>query len=242
MKVESEIPATGHIAGGDVKIVDGGFASTCKTCSQAVTLKADKTVFALSFDEDVATEAAKYDAGLTIFKPENWKVENGTLNVSSSGQVAYINVVDPTKLNELGTFLISFDFTSTMEGKETDKASVFSILSNFYDGKSDVGGKTGWGWIFKLNEEKNVISTVNDVTKFTDENSMPIERNVKYTVQAVVDPATKGAHVFVNGKYIGNSGQNAALSSAKPESFTMRFADGPNCGYVFDNFAIVDLK
>ena len=88
LKVESEIPATGHIAGGDVKIVDGGFASTCKTCGQAVTLKADKTVFALSFDEDVATEAAKYDAGLSIFKPENWKVENGTLNVSSSEKVA----------------------------------------------------------------------------------------------------------------------------------------------------------
>lgn len=240
--VENEIPATGHIAGTDIKLSGSDFATTCTTCGQAIMLKADKTVFALSFDEDVATEAAKYDAGLSLFKPEGWNVEDGTLKVNNSGQVAYINVVDPAKLSELGTFMISFDFTSTKEGAETAKASVFSILNNFYDGKTNVGGTTGWGWIFKLNEEKNVISTVNDVTKFNDENSIAIERNVKYTVQAVVNPSAKGAQVFINGKYIGNGGQGAALSSAKPENFTLRFADGPECGYVFDNFAIVDLK
>ena len=239
--VETEIPSTGHIAGASIKLVDGGFSTDCKTCGQAIVLKADKTVYALGFDEDILTEAAKYDVGLAIANANDWKVENGTLSFLG-GKVGYINIVDPTKLADLGTFMISFDFTSTKEAPSDKKASVFSILSNFYDGKTNVGGTTGWGWIFKLNEEKDVMSTVIESAKVNDDNSLAVERNVKYNVQAVVDPTSKVVHVFINGKYIGNSGQVPALSNVKPETATLRFGDGPDCGYVFDNFAIVDLK
>ena len=241
--VETEIPSTGHIAGKDLKAVDGGFASKCKSCGQDVVLKADKTVFALSFDEDVATEAAKYpDAGLSIYKPEKYKVVDGTLNVNGNGEIAYINIEDPSKLAELGTFMISFDYMSTKEGAEADRASIISILSYFYNGQPNQGGTTGWGWFFKLDESANKIGTVNGTSMLNDSNSIAIERNVKYTVQAVIDPTVKGAHVFINGQYIGNAAQVASIAGYKPASSTIRFGDGPLCGHVYDNFAIIDLK
>ena len=241
--VETEIPATGHVAGTSIKAVDGGFASTCTSCSQDVVMKADKTVFALGFDEDVATEAAKYaDSGLALYKSEGWKIEDGTLKVNGNKEIAYIHIVDPTKLAELGTFMISFDYMSTQEGSEADKASVFSILSNFYNNQPNQGGTTGWGWFFKLNEQKNVIGTVLDAGALNDSNSIAVERNVKYTIQTVIDPTAKVAHVFVNGKYIGNAAQISKISEFKPESATLRFGDGPLCGHVYDNFAIIDLK
>ena len=240
--VESEIPSTGHVlaADGAVAIVDGGFSITCATCSQKVTLKAQDPLFKHTFDNGI-TEIETNDLGLEIVKPQNVKIVDGALSVNGTADVVYINVPDANKLADLGAFLISYDYVSTHEGAEGDMASMVSFLGNFYNG-ANTGSATVWGWLTKLVESKNVISTVNVVDKITDANSLAIERNTKYSFQIVVVPTARVAHVFVNGTYIGNSGQIPTLSKLGQNNLTLRFGDGPKCGHLFDNFVIADLK
>jgi hypothetical protein len=241
--VETEIPSTGHIAGTEIKKEGDGFAVNCKSCGQAVVVKAAETIFALPFEEDIATEAAKYsNSGLTVFKPEACIVQNGVLTVTASENIVYLDITDPTALANNGMLMISFDFMSTKEGNDADMASVFSLLGHFYGGKPNYNGTTGWGWIFKLIEDKNIISTTNTRSKMDDSNSIAIERNVNYKVECVIIPTTKIGHIFINGNYIGSSNMLPKISELNPAENCFRFGDGPLCGYVYDNFKIESLK
>ena len=242
--VENEIPATGHVVGGAITMVDGSFKSTCTVCSQAVTLKADTPAFLLDFEKDVATQSAN-SIGLSVYKPEEWTIAeaNGS-NVFTlgDGKPYYINIDDPAKLSALGTFVISFDYTTTKEAAAGSAASVISILTNAYNGKTDTS-KTGWGWMLKLVEDADKLATVNKVDALTATNSIAVERNVKYNVQIVISPANKATHTFINGTYIGTSNQvKMPVGEIPAASASIRFGDGPVCGHVIDNFAISALK
>ena len=245
--VENEIPATGHVVGGAITMVDGSFKSTCTVCSQAVTLKADAPAFLLDFESDIATQSAN-DIGLEVHKPEEWKVAevNGSNAFAlDAGKPYYIDIVDSTKLAALGTFVISFDYTTTaVPPADSPAASMISILNNFQDGKQTSAGTTGWGWMIKVveNGDKGYLATVKDVDKLTDANSIAVERNVKYNVQIVISPANKATHTFINGTYIGTSNQAIEVAKIAPANATIRFGDGPNCGHIIDNFAISALK
>ena len=241
--VESEIPATGHIAGEGLKAADGGIASTCKTCGQNVTLKEADVLFQLTFEEDVATEAAKYaNSGLTIFKPETWNLVDGALNVKGNETLAYIDITDPSKLASNGMIMMSFDFTITGEATAGSRASVFSLLNFFYNGKNNYQGTTGWGWAMKYNKnlEKFVITATDSAV--TDETSFNVALNTKYKVQYVFDTNAKGCHIFIDGQYIGNANQCAKIAELKDATACFRFGDGPAAGYIFDNFTISTLK
>ena len=244
--IETEIPASGHVSSGAPKAVDGGFAVTCSICNQAVTLKAQTPVFLLDFEEDIATQAAKYDIGLSVYKPESWKIAevNGSKAFTADdGKPFYINIVDPTKLASLGSFVISFDYTSTKEAKEDQAGSVFSILGNHQNSVQTSAGAVQWGWMLKLVEAKKVLATTNAADKVTSENSVAVERNVKYNVQIVISAADKATHTFINGKYIGSSNQvYTTFTKFAPANTAIRFGDGPVCGHIFDNFTISPLK
>ena len=246
--IETEIPATGHVvdAGAAIAAVDGGFKITCSSCSQTVTVKPQEPAFKLTFDADIATESVN-DIGLSVFNPDKWTTEeiNGSKALKlQPGVPRYINISDPSKLAALGTFVISFDYMSTKEAAlDTDKASIFSILGNFYDGKQTSAGATSWGWFIKLIEANDVIATVNS-TETNSANSIALKRNEVYKIQAVVVPTDKVAHMFVNGTYIGasQSGMIPVLATAAANNTSIRFGDGPDCGHVYDNFQIAALK
>ena len=242
--VETEIPATGHVASGTITIADGKFKTTCSICSQAVTLTAQTPAFKLDFESDVATQSAN-DIGLSVYKPGEWTIAeaNGS-NVFTlgDGKPYYINIDDPAKLSALGTFVISFDYTTTKEAAAGSAASVISILTDAYNGKTDTS-KTGWGWMLKLVEDADKLATVNKVDALTAANSIAVERNVKYNVQIVISPANKATHTFINGTYIGTSNQvKMPVGEIPAASASIRFGDGPVCGHVIDNFAISALK
>lgn len=246
--IETEIPAAGHVATGDIKYVDGNFKADCSVCSQNVTLKAQDAAYLLNFEGDWVMEAAKYDVGLSAFKTEDWKTAevNGSNALTVAGnKPLYINITDSAKLTALGSFVISFDYTTTaVPAANSPAASAISILNNHQNGVKTDAGSVGWGWLIKIVEsgDKGYIATVAEPAKLTAENSFAIERNVKYNVQIVVSPAEKGAHVFVNGTYIGKSAPANAVSSLAPNNAAIRFGDGPDCGHVFDNLAISALK
>ena len=242
--VENEIPSTGHVVGGAITMVDGNFKSTCTVCSQSVTLTAQAPAFKLDFEGDIAAQSAN-DIGLAVYKPEEWKIAevNGSNAFTlDAGKPYYINIVDSTKLAALGTFVMSFDYTTTKESAAGSAASIISILNNNQDGKQTSAGSIGWGWLLKLVEDKKVLATTNAVDKVTAENSIAVERNVKYNVQIVISPATKETHTFINGTYIGTSNQAIAISKIAPANASIRFGDGPVCGHVIDNFAVSALK
>ena len=246
--VETEIPATGHAASGEIKYVDGNFKADCSVCSQNVTLKAQEAVYLLDFEGDWAAAATKYDLGLSVYKSEVWQITeaNGSNSLAVGGnKPLYINITDPTKLASLGAFVISFDYTTTaVPTANSPAASAISILNNFQNGAKTDAGSVGWGWLLKIVEsgDKGYIATVAEPEKLTAENSIAIERNVKYNVQVVISPAERGAHVFVNGTYIGKSAPANTVSSLAPNNASIRFGDGPDCGHVFDNLAISALK
>lgn len=240
--IETEIPSTGHVlaADGNVAIVDGGFSITCASCSQKVTLKAQAPVFKHTFDNGLEGIEAN-ELGLEVFNPQNVKIVDGALSSNGNSDVVYVNVPDADKLADLGTFLISYEYMSTKEGAEGDKASTVSFLGNFYNGANTGKGTTKWGWFAKLIEANNVLATVNS-TDTNASNSIAIERNTKYNVQIVVVPTASVAHVFVNGTYIGTNKEFPVISTLGQSNLTLRFGDGPKCGQIFDNFAIADLK
>ncbi len=241
--VENEIPATGHILAKDgaITVAADGFAITCASCGQSVVLKAQAPVFELTFEEDIETDA-KNDIGITVFKPEVWKVSDGVLKVNGNSDIAYLNISDADKLAALGTFLLSFDYMSTAEGAESDAASIVSFLGNFYNGAQTAKGSTAWGWLVKLVEKFDVIATKKEADKINDTTSIAIERNKNYKIQAVIVPTARVAHMFVDGTYIGICSEIPTLSIMGQENLTIRFGDGPKCGQIFDNFVIADLK
>ena len=246
---ENEIPSTGHVidAKGTIAAVDGGFSITCASCNQPVVLKESDPVFKLTFD-GAATDIDVNALGLELVKPEKWSIQehNGSkaLFVNGTPTISYINVPSANKLADMGAFLISFDYMSTAEDPDTSrKASVFSILGNFYNGNPLVSNDAvKWGWAMKLNEELNVLTTQVNKTKIDATNSVALERNVVYKIQIVVVPETTAKHVFVNGTYIGVSNEGMPISTAGDNFLTFRFGDGPLCGHVVDNFVVADLK
>ena len=246
--VENEIPATGHVAGASITMENGEFKTTCTICSQNVTLKAQTPAFLLDFEEDVVSQASKYDVGLAIFKSDSWKTTefNGSNALKVGGNnPLYINIVDSTKLAALGTFVISFDYTTTkVPAANSPAASMISILNNHQDGKQTSAGSVGWGWLFKIveNGEQGVAATVDKADALKPENSIAVDRNVTYKVQIVISPASKESHAFINGTYIGTSNKAAVVSKIAPANASIRFGDGPDCGHVIDNFAISALK
>ena len=214
---------------------------SCESCAQKVTIKPDAPVFELTFDGDIVQDAEN-NIGIELLKPESWVVDGGVLKVPGGQKVNYANVKDANELVKLGTFVVSFDFMSTQEGAEADAASIFSFLGNFYNGAQTSKGSTAWGWIAKLNESLNVLATKKEAAKINDSNSIAIERNKFYKVEVVVVPTAKVAHVYIDGKYIGLNTEVPTLAIMGAENLTLRFGDGPMCGYVFDNFKICDLK
>ncbi len=242
--IEKDVPATGHVPAKDAAITAaaGGFATTCSICGQNVTVTAQAPAFSLTFDADLAAEAAN-EIGLEIYKPEGWKI--GDFNGSkafilNSGKPEYINIVDPAKLAALGTFVISFDYATTQEAAAGSAGSVFSLLSNHFNGAQTSVGSIGWGWMIKAIEDNDKLATV--TAEFSDANSISFERNVQYKIQLVVSPATKGAHVFVNGSYIGMSIPAANIGGLAEKNASFRFGDGPAFGHIIDNFTISALK
>ena len=242
--VENEIPATGHIiaAGAALTKVDGGFATTCGSCNQSVTLKESEVLFKLTFDGDVAEEAAKYDAGLSLFKPETINVVDGAIKIVDAKTLVYLDIDDPSKIASNSVVMMSFDLTLTKEISAGSKASVFSLLNFFYNGKNNYQGTTGWGWALKHNADLGKFVITTDNAKVTDATSYAVELNTKYNIQLVFDTNAKGCFVFINGTCIGKSVEAATFAGLKDAVACLRFGDGPAAGYVYDNFAITVLK
>ena len=243
--VETDIPAAGHIAGDTITLENGTFKTTCKTCSQSVALKADAPAFSLDFEGDLAAQSAN-NIGLSVYKPEEWKIAevNGSKSFAvDDGKSFYIDIVEPKKLAALGTFVISFDYTSTKEAKEeTHMGSILSILDNSPNGKQTSAGGIKYGWMIKYVEAKDVLATVNVLDKLTSANSVAAAKNTKFNVQIVISPTSAPAHVFVNGTYIGTSNQTAAIATLKDANAAFRIGDGPVHGHVIDNLTISALK
>lgn len=243
--IENDIPALGHTAGSDLKLVDGNFQTTCTVCSQAVTLKLEAPALSLDFESDDLAAAAVNEIGLEIYNPGDWGIEevNGSkaYKQKEGGGPVYINIADPEKLQALGTFVISFDYTVNNNG--TGFGSSFSLLNNFYDAAGTSAGSTGWGWFFKVTTtDVSKIATVNQAGLINDDNSVELEMGKTYKIQIVVSPSAKGGYVFVDGKYIGNGNQATTISSLAANNACFRFCDGPDFGHTFDNFTISALK
>lgn len=239
--VVNEIPTKGHTpaADGTVTYANGGFSITCANCSQNVVLNAQDPILNLTFDVPVEEQSAN-DYGLEVAKPKDWKIADGKLQIF--GTQNYINVSDADKLVDLGAFLISFDFMSTKEEDVTKAFSVVSLLSNCQSGAKTAKGDIGWGWIVKLVEENDTLATVSKAELTNGSNSVAVERNKMYNVKLVVIPNAQAVHVFIDGKYIGNSKAMQALSTQGMNNCCFRFGDAPNCGLLFDNIVIADLK
>ena len=242
--VETEIPATGHVMGGAITIANGAFTSTCSVCSQSVTLKADAPALLIDFEDDIAAQVAKSDMGLSVHKPEAWPVtdvEGSKAIVLPGATSLYINIDDPSKLTALGTFVISFDYTTTKEvDASATMGSAISILSNCYSGTKTDAGSIGWGWLMKVGAGK--IATTNKPADFTAENSVDAKVGTKHTVNMIVTATSKPINVFVDGTYIGAITNIPEFASLAAKNACFRFGDGPDCGHVFDNFAISALK
>ena len=242
--IEREVPATGHVLSGAITISGGSFTTSCSGCGQSVTLTAQTPAFQLTFEGDVAAEGVN-DIGLEVYQPEKWKTAD--FNGSKAFTVDptkpfYINIKDPAKLAALGTFVISFDYTSTTEAAADTAGSIFSLLVNGYNGQTSTS-TTKWGWIIKYIENADKIATINNADNLSASNSIDAPHGTTFKVQIVVSPANKATHTFINGTYIGNSGQvYAAIAEIPAESACFRFGDGPTLGHVIDNFTISALK
>ena len=246
--VEADVPATGHALakGGAVAATADGYSITCASCGKSVTVKAQAPLFQLTFESDVAAEAEGNALGLKIVNPNTaWKIQevNGSKALLVEGQKPnYIDIPSVKPFEELGIFLISFEYTTTTESAAGSKASIFSVLGNFYNGKpTQTQNDVKWGWAVKLLEDNKVMATINGNNPNAS-NSIAVARNVKYNVQIVVDAASTAKHVFINGTYIGNGGQGVAFAGAADNTLCFRFGDGPNCGHAIDNFTISPLK
>ena len=243
---EQEIPTTGHVlaANGDISAYGDGYIIKCETCEQKVIVKAGDPLFKLTFDASVVDEAAGNVLGLEIVKPNSWATKDfdGNKGLYLNGSALYINVPNADTLANLGTFMVSFDYMSTAEGADTDKASIISFLGNCYGGSKTDKGSIGWGWAIKLVEADDAISTN---TTCDSSNSVSIQRNKKYEVKLIVVPTAKVIHVYIDGTYIGttvNSGGLPVISKMGEKNLCIRFGDGPKCGHVIDNFVICDIK
>ena len=244
--IETEVPATGHVPAADaaITISGGSFATSCANCGQSVTLTAQAPAFQLTFEGDIAAESAN-DIGLALYQPESWTVTevNGSKAFTpGAGKPFYINIVDPDKLAALGTFVISFDYTTTAEAAAGTMGSIFSLLNNHFNGVQTSAGTTGWGWVVKYIEDADKLATVNNAGKLSGSNSVDLPHNTKCTIQIVISPAEKATHTFVNGTYIGTSGQAATVSELAPANASFRFGDGPVLGHAIDNVTICALK
>ncbi len=246
-RVETDIPKTGHVpaAGSTPTAVADGFTLLCGSCGQTVTLKAQAPIVNLTFEADVETEMSGNALGLVPIKPQNWAVTemDGSKALLSEGpqKVYYVNIPSAKPFEELGTFVVSFDYMVTKVVADA-RASVFSVLGNFYDGKNlKTQNETKWGWAAKLIANNSAIATVNS-TDTNASNSFVLKENVKYKVQIIMDANSTSKQVFVNGQYIGDAKQGIALAGTADGTMTFRFGDGPACVQVFDNFTISALK
>lgn len=240
---EREIPSYGHVlaADGDISAFGDGYIIKCDECGKKVIVKESEPILKLTFDNPVEAEAEGNSLGFEPVKADTWKIQefNGSKALYVNGATYYINVPDADVFADIGTFMISFDYMSTAEGNDTDKASVVSFLNNCYSGAKTEKGAIGWGWLIKLIEAEDVISTSLDCDS---SNSIALERNKNYNIKIIIVPTAKVAHVYVDGTYIGFSSQLAAISTMGQRNLCIRFGDGPKCGHVIDNFVICDLK
>ena len=242
--IEREVPATGHVLSGAITISGGSFTTSCSGCGQSVTLTAQTPAFQLAFEGDVAAEAAN-DIGLEVYQPESWKTAdfNGSKAFAvDPGKPFYINIKDPAKLAALGTFVISFDYTSTTEAAANTAGSIFSLLNNHYDAKQTSVGATGWGWMIKYIENADKIAVIDNADNLSASNSIDAPHGTTFKVQIVVSSAEKATHTFINGTYIGTSDRAFAIATLAPANACFRFGDGPALGHVIDNFTISALK
>ena len=231
---------------------NGGFTTPCTVCGVDVLLREQPPSFLLTFDEDVATEAAKYDIGLSIYddsaeSKSDWSTTedddgNKSLYVNGNDTITYINIVDPSKLADLGTFVMSFDYTTVNESAAGSAASIISILNNNQNGAATSAGSISYGWMMKYIEDNDVVATVKDPATLADGNNIGLSHGTKCKVKIIIEPTAKIAYVYINGTCIGNAGQIAKIAELKDENASIRFGDGPACGHTFDNFAISALK
>ena len=242
--IEAETPIAGHKANKDSvwTLADGGYSTTCVSCNQTVTFKESDPILALTFEEAYETEIAKYP----VFKATNKITVVDDTDGDKAGSVgtAWIDVLDNSAIRALGSYVVSFDVMMTKDAGAGKEPSVFSILSNFADGKTNVGGTTGWGYAFKFNEDADKFCTIpvgTDLSKHTDANSLAVQKNTKYTVKLIYSEGSDALEVFIDGKYLGKSG---AKVSKLPDGtqVTFRLGDGSSPGFVFDNVKICGIK
>ncbi len=242
--VESEIPASGHKANKNSvwTLVQGGYSTTCVSCNQTASFKEDTPVLSLTFEEAYDDEIAKYP----LFKKAGKFTIVDDTDGDKAGAVdtAWLDVVDNAAMHALGSYVVTFDMVLTKDLAAGKDFPIFSILTYFAEGKSHVGGTTGWGYALRFNEDADKISTISagtDLSKHTDKNSIAVEKNAKYTVQLIFSEGSANFDVFVNGKYLGKSG--AKVTNFYDGTLTsLRFGDVAKESLVFDNIKICGIK
>lgn len=243
--LENDIPVRGHRAEKNSvwTIAQDGFRTTCTVCNKVVTMKEAEPVIFLGFEENLETEVAKYAGfkGVGSFESVNDIDGDKAANITT----CFIDVTDNSVINDLGTYLVSFDFMITGDsGRESDETSVFTIISNCEGGKTGVGGSTQWGYALKFNEGADKLETLKaegDYSKLNASNSIAVVRNTKYKVQLLVSEGADKFQVYINGKSYGMS-QASFSGFDEGKKMSLRLGDGAKCGMFFDNFKVVGLK
>ena len=245
--IEVETPIAGHKANKDSvwTLADGGYSTTCVSCNQTVTFKEDTPLLSLTFEEDFETEVAKYPAFKAVTKKGKINIVDD-IDGDKAGMlsVAWVDVLDNSAIRALGSYVVTFDFMLTKDVAAGAEPSVFSILTNFADGDNNGAGSTSWGYAFKFNEDADKLCTIavkTDFSKHTDENSIAVEKNTKYTVKLIYSEGADTLEVFINGKYIGKSG-GAISKFPDGTQVSLRLGDGPASGFVFDNVKLCGIK
>ena len=242
--VENETPVAGHKASKESvwEMVSDGFKTTCVACNQVVTMKEADVILNLTFEGDFDEELAKYPA---FSRVNDFKIVDDTDGDKALQVVVnYIDVVDTSVFANAGTYVVSFDVMVTKDAGAGTEGSMFSILGNFAGGKADQGGKTSWGYAFKYHQDLakfEIIKAEKDASKLNASNSIDVKKSQKYNVTLLVAEGTQKFLVFFDGKMLGLSEQSAPDFS-KVAKVSLRFGDGPNPGFIVDNFKIASLK
>lgn len=243
--LEKDIPVKGHRAEKNSvwTIAQDGFTTTCTVCKKVVTMKEADPVIFLPFEESFEKEVSKYSGFTPVgsFTPVNDIDGDRAAKITT----CFIDIVDSSVINDLGTYVVSFDVMITGDsGNEKDETSIFTLVSNSLGGKSHVGGETRWAFALKFNEGVDKFETLKingDYSKLNSSNSVAVERNTKYKVQLLVSEGANKFLVFINGKSYGLA-QAAISGFAEGHKMSLRLGDGAKCGMVFDNFKVAGLK
>ena len=248
--VESEIPTKAHAidASAGLTYADGKYSAKCASCNSSVTLSGQDVLLNLSFEEDAATEMAKYptfEANVNAFNIVE-DSDGDKAHLGKGGKVVYLGIADREALAKTGYYEISFDYAQT--GKANAKeASIFTLMPGQY--AAEKVGSLKYGWLFKYNtplEKMEFIAAGEDASKLDATNSFVVESGKTYKINILCSAAGDGFYVFVDGKYIGQTPANKVVvdfNDAKfDKSVSFRIGDSSVPGPVYDNFKIQTIK